>query len=346
MGALRFNLPAPVTGRLWAVDELKGVAIILIVLYHAGGVLVWNNLLHLDVGVDMFVILSGIGLGFGAHYAGAASFLTRRFTRILPAYWVILTLCWICNTHFLGEHYSPANLWIHYLGIQGAVGGQYIFAINDSFWFITLIVGLYVLYCPSHALLDSPEQLLLLGAASSAFIAFLLRFSPGYEGLIGFIATRIPGFFIGLLLGRLLNAGRLEFRIGPILAVAVLLFVYLPSLFGVVYYSPLVALSLIAAYLFGIKRLMPIVVEKPAARTLKFLGDHSLEIFLIHQPLIREYNFYAYQHWFSNGTPSAGLLAVGIAGALAVTIALSVALHWLLQKIYFPLPTKLPLRPA
>ncbi len=346
MGAFRFNLPAPVTGRLRAVDELKGVAIILIVLYHAGGVMVWNNLLHLDVGVDLFVILSGIGLGFGAHYTGAASFLARRFTRILPAYWLILTLCWVCNTHFLGEHYSSTNLWIHYLGIQGAVGGQYIFAINDSFWFITLIVGLYVLYCPSHALQDSPEQLLLLGAASSALVAFLLRFSPGYEGLIGFIATRMPGFFIGLLLGRLLKTGRIEFRIGPVLAVAVLLLVYLPGLFGVVYYSPLVALSLMAAYLFGVKRLVPMAIEKPAARTLKFLGDHSLEIFLIHQPLIRDYNFYLYWRWFANASPSAGLRAVGIACALSVTVALSMALHWLLQKIYLPLPTRLPLRPA
>ena len=124
--------------------------------------MVWNNLLHLDVGVDLFVILSGIGLGFGAHYAGAASFLARRFIRILPAYWLILTLCLICNTHFLGEHYSSANLWIHYLGIQGAVGGNYIFAINDSFWFITLIVGLYVLYCPQPCPAGSrPNRLLL-----------------------------------------------------------------------------------------------------------------------------------------------------------------------------------------
>ena len=109
--------------------------------------------------------------------------------------------------------------------------------------------------------------------------------------------------------------------------------VYLPGIFGVVYYSPLVALSLIAAYLFGVKRLVPGAIEKPAARTLKFLGDHSLEIFLIHQPLIREYNFYLYRRWFANDAPSAGLLAVGIACGLAVAVALSMALHWLLQKI-------------
>ena len=58
---LKLELPAPVTGRLAVLDELKGLAIILVILYHAGGVLVWSNDFHGDVGVDIFVILSGIG---------------------------------------------------------------------------------------------------------------------------------------------------------------------------------------------------------------------------------------------------------------------------------------------
>ena len=87
---LTLQLPAPAQKRLPVLDELKGLAIILIVLYHAGGVLVWQNLLHGDVGVDMFVIISGIGLTLGGSYTNAQSFLLRRFSRILPAYWVAL----------------------------------------------------------------------------------------------------------------------------------------------------------------------------------------------------------------------------------------------------------------
>jgi peptidoglycan/LPS O-acetylase OafA/YrhL len=43
MAELKIELSGPVSGHLPVLDELKGLAIGLIVLYHAGGVLVWNN---------------------------------------------------------------------------------------------------------------------------------------------------------------------------------------------------------------------------------------------------------------------------------------------------------------
>jgi peptidoglycan/LPS O-acetylase OafA/YrhL len=338
MSVLRLELPPPARGRLEAVDELKGIAIILVVLYHAGGVLVWANDFHFDLGVDLFIILSGIGLGFGAHYAGAGAFLARRLVRILPAYWLVLTACWFGGVTFLNGRYSAANLWIHYLGLQGWLGDDYAFALNDSFWYVTLILTLYVLYCACRTLLDSPEQLLLAGAAISAFIAFIFTYSAGYTALMGHLALRVPGFFAGLLLGRLLKVGRIEFKLGPPLAFALLLLCYVPYTQGVLAYTPVVGLSLIGIYLFAAKRLALLSPGTPLARALRFLGDHSLEIFLIHQPLIREYNYYAYRRWFNNGAPGTWPLLAGILAGLAATLVLSLALHWLLQKIPLPFP--------
>ena len=45
-GVVELRLKSPYSGRLQILDELKGLAIILIVLYHAGGVLDWTNTLH------------------------------------------------------------------------------------------------------------------------------------------------------------------------------------------------------------------------------------------------------------------------------------------------------------
>jgi peptidoglycan/LPS O-acetylase OafA/YrhL len=342
MSAFRVSLRAPATGRLEGVDELKGVAIVLVVLYHAGGVLVWNNPFHFDLGVDLFVVLSGVGLGFGfgAHYASAGRFLARRLVRILPAYWLVLALCWAGSAYLLQVHYTAANLWIHFAGLQSWFGDETGFAINDSFWYLSLIIALYVFYCPCHALLRSPDRLLLAGGAISALLAWIFVLTPGDLELTGHLALRVPGFFLGLLLGRLLRTGNLEFPLGPVLVFGAGLLLYVPYLYGVVFYTPAAGLSLMGVYLFLVRRRGG---SGPAAwpqRALKFLGDRSLEIFLIHQPLIREYNYYAYRTWFHNGTPGTGLLLIGIAAGLALTLVLSAGLHRLLLRI--PLPFGAP----
>ena len=92
MPELKIELPSSIHGRLPVLDELKGLAILLVVLYHAGGVLVWQNLLHGDLGVDIFVILSGIGLTLSARTATepTVTFMRRRLVRIMPAYWIAL----------------------------------------------------------------------------------------------------------------------------------------------------------------------------------------------------------------------------------------------------------------
>ena len=59
----------------------------------------------------------------------------------------------------------------------------------------------------------------------------------------------------------------------------------------------------------------------------------SLEIFLIHQPLIRDYNLWAQRRLFPGSGPTSLALAVGVVVGLAVAIALSDRLHALLARL-------------
>lgn len=339
MSTLKLELPHPVSGRLEVFDELKGLAILLVVAYHFGGAIGWSNGLHGDLGVDIFVILSGAGLAFGSRYESARTFLVRRLTRIMPTYWIVLTLFCICNVHFLQLHYTPFNLLIHFLGVQGFFGDAYGMAINDSFWFITLILSLYLLFCLCHPLKDSPDRLLLAGIAISVAVA-LAFFDTGQSGMFAHLGLRLPGFFIGLLIGQMLKAGRVELRLGWPLALAALLLTYVPYTQGVIFYTPFVALALMAAYVFGWKAVDPSGLGTRVARPLRFLGDHSLEIFLIHQPLMRQYNLYLQGRWFNIPQPSVASLSLGMVIALAVTLYASVELHRLVRRL--PLGARLP----
>jgi peptidoglycan/LPS O-acetylase OafA/YrhL len=66
---------------------------------------------------------------------------------------------------------------------------------------------------------------------------------------------------------------------------------------------------------------------------LSFLGGLSLEIFLLHQPLIRDWNIYILQRFF----PSLGLAPTVLIFGMAVGLAVAIGLSVLLQRLLRPL---------
>jgi peptidoglycan/LPS O-acetylase OafA/YrhL len=314
---------------------LKGLAMILVVLYHAGGVLAWNNSLHGDLGVDIFVVVSGIGLAYGSRYEGAVAFLTRRLWRVFPTYWVALLLFWAGNVYLFHMSYAGFDLGIHVLGIQGWFGDVYGFAIDDSFWYVTMILTLYLTYCACHRLMDSPGWLFLAGSVISLSVA-LAYFYKGQGGMFSHLGLRLPGFFVGLLIGRLLKEGRLELKPAVPLVVGILILAYVPYVIGFIFANVVVGLALMAAYAFGWKRLVPSSIGGPTSRALTFFGTYSLEIFLLHQPLIRQYNLYVQARFLNDPAPSPGTVILGMAVALGVTLYASFELHRLIQRIPMP----------
>ena len=335
MAELKIELPAPVSGRLPVLDELKGLAIILVILYHAGGVLVWNNYLHGDIGVDMFVILSGLGLALGSRYTGARDFLVRRLGRIAPTYWIVLTVLLALNTHFLQKQYSWTDIGLHYLGMHAWFGDAYGVSINDSFWFITLILTLYLLYCAVQPWLGRADHLLLFGGTVSC-VGALGLFFWNQPSVFSHLGLRLPGFFLGILVGQAMKNAKLAIPLTWQSATALLLLTYVPYTQGVVFHPFVVAAMVMAFYALALRPRLPATAGNRLGAVLRFLGSHSLEIFLIHQPLMREYNYYLHGRWLNVPQPSAFSLIVGMVLALAVTLLLSVELRRLLQKLPFP----------
>jgi len=334
MAELRISLPTPVSGRLPVLDELKGVAILLVILYHGGGVLGWRNTLHFDLGVDIFVVLSGIGLALSSRYRGPGEFMARRLSRIMPAYWIVLTIYALGSISLLQRPTTATDLILHYLGVHAWFGDAHAVSINDSFWYITLILTLYGLFCLVRPLLEHPARLLLAGSVISVTIALGL-FYWNQPAAFGFLGLRIPGFFVGLLIGQLLKTGRLSLPVGAALGAALFVFVYVPYTQGIVFHPTVAGLALMGIYALTIRPALPPGAQGATGRVLKFLGDHSLEIFLIHQPLIRDYNVYLLGRWFNIIQPGRWTLLVGMVIGLAVTLVASVELRRMLQKVPF-----------
>jgi peptidoglycan/LPS O-acetylase OafA/YrhL len=331
--ALELSFPSVGKKRIESVDELKGLAMILVILYHAGGVLVWQNFLHGDIGVDLFVILSGVGLAMSTRMESAGEFLKRRLLRIYPAYWVVLTLFLILGYTFLELRHSAFDIAVHFLGIHAWFGDYFGFGIDDSFWFVTLIVNVYLIYAfVLRPIMERADLVVLWGALICTPVAYAY-FLTGQGGCFGHIAMRLPGFFFGVLLGRLLRDGRLSLPLSPAMAIGLPVLIYIPYTRGVTFYTELVALSLIVAYVYFWRATAPRAAARSTGRVLRFFGTYSLEIFLLHQPLMRDYNVYVLGRFFHEPNPTPASLVTGMVVGLALTLILSVELHRALNRI-------------
>ncbi len=99
--------PPPHHPRFPLLDGMRAIAVVCVVLVHCAvfsgtvsGSLGGRLLAHLNVGVTIFFLISGFLLyrpfiayrGGGAAAPGVDSYAKRRFLRIYPAYWLVLTI--------------------------------------------------------------------------------------------------------------------------------------------------------------------------------------------------------------------------------------------------------------
>jgi peptidoglycan/LPS O-acetylase OafA/YrhL len=316
----------PPGARIPEIDRLKGLALLLVVANHASGALNVTDWVHGEVGVDIFLILSGFTLALNSTGLSGGQFFQRRFLRIYPAYWIALALFVFGNGYFFNDHRRPADLWLHVVGLHGFGRPEFFSSINDSFWFISIIVLLYgVFFCLRRHLHD-----LALVAGVGALLTSgvcLAYLQAGNIGALIHLGVRLPDLFIGVILGQLASGRKVEFKVTALLAAGLLALAYLTVYRGVNFGDPVAGLAWIVVFLW-VDRL---IVKSPAGPSVSgfftFFGLYSYEIYLLHQPLIRDYNRLALANWWQVMQPTRGELAASMVAAFLLVIFLSVWLH-------------------
>jgi peptidoglycan/LPS O-acetylase OafA/YrhL len=311
--------------RLKSVDELKGFAMVLVLLYHIGGVMRWDNWLHGEVGVDIFLILSGFTLVLTSRDIPVKEYLKRRLLRIFPSYWVAIAFFVIMNDRFFGSNYSATSIVLHALGLHGFSSGIYFSDISDSFWFISMILAMYVVFLFVRGRLADLSWMMGFGmlltvAVCSAYIA-----ADHTGGLIQ-LAVRIPSFFFGLLAGQVWTSPSSTLRPSGMLIAGLVAITYLGWSKGIITFYLVAAVAMTAAFLFAARNLSRAPEGRLVLGVFSFIGVYSYEIYLFHQLLMRDYNYYVYRVWLGI-EPGSGELMLGIACALLLTLVLSVVLH-------------------
>lgn len=327
---LTFRLAAGVPSgvRLPQFDALKGLAMALVLEYHWHGATgaVNGDALKGEVGVDIFLIASGILLGINSQDLSAGEFLKRRFFRIFPSYWAALALFLYFNLRCFADHRPASDIWLHVVGLHGFARPGDFSAINDSFWFISVIVLLYAAFLGLRRRLGDLGLLIAVGGALTLGLSVYYQ-ATGNGGGAGHLAVRIPSVFLGLILGRVASGRPVEFSLGPTSAIGLALLAYLAVERWYVFEYPLLGLAWVVGFLSADRWLRRRHGGRVLLSAFSFLGVYSYEIYLLHQPLIRDYNKWTLAACWQILEPSHLQILASMAAALGVVMVASVLLH-------------------
>lgn len=250
-------------------------------------------------GVDMFLMISGMGMYFSMRRSkGALDFYRRRAVRILPAY-LIITVCWYL---FYKTEVGAGDAVLAILGVNYYRGT--LFGRPPYFdWFIPTLLVFYLLTPLYDRLFQKAQvkwKLTLLASVISPVLC-IIGYHTDRQVLYGTF-TRIPIFLIGYCIGWFLYEKKEEQKGSWMVHIALLtagmilgyyiqtrLNTYSTVMWGLNTYPAILvapSLSVILAVLFRFAEQRLRIVGEILLMPFYVCGRYSLEIYLIHQRLL------------------------------------------------------------
>ena len=185
--------------------ELMGAAMLFIILFHVAlprenaffGLRRMGN-----VGVDMFLFLSGIGLWFSwMKNPSAKHFFIRRYLRIYPAWLIIACLYYI--PQFRG---GDLEAWINLIG-EITINWNFWRYDELTFWYIPATMMLY-LFAPAYMELIKRHPIYKWLPVVMIMWCILVQYVTPIHQAVGHLEifwSRVPIFFIGINMGEMVR---------------------------------------------------------------------------------------------------------------------------------------------
>ncbi len=321
-------------------NALFGIAILWIMLFHGyifgsylGG---WgkdnpiNAFIRFgNVGVDIFLLLSGMGLYFSfAKRQDVYPFLKRRLSRVLPSVLIISGAFWL----------------IFYVIRSGDIAGflqritllRFWLRGDTNIWYVSFILVAYFIYpYLYHYLFDKGKALVRCGVAIAGIIVLnmiVMYVYPSFYNNVEIALTRFPVFIFGCYFGKLVyEKKRISIWWALPLVGGALAFWFLDAR-GVIggpisrYLMGVAGVCFALTFALLLELLGKSVIAKALSKFFDFFGWMSLELYLAHLALRALYIEYIAGS-VENGRLSQYLLVI-----LAASI-ISAAVRLLLDKI-------------
>ena len=304
--------------------ELMGIAMIFIFLFHIA--LPRSNMFFGlrrigNIGVDMFLFLSGVGLWFSwMKHPSLKHFFKRRYLRVYPAWFIISCLYYI--PHF---HGGGVRAWVDLIG---DITINWDFWLHDElkFWYIPAMMMLYLFAPPYMQLIRRHPVYRWLPVVMILWCILVQYVSPIHNavGHIEIFWSRVPIFFIGINMGEAVRRkdkmdGASIWMILIVFAMTLSASIFLEQeLHGhfPIYVERMLYIPLTITTILLLNRVFR-RTPKWFNTIFKFVGALSLECYLIHIHFVLDYMPKTWGYWTS----------------FLVCLLITMPLAWLLSKI-------------
>ncbi len=304
--------------------ELMGIAMIFIFLFHVAlprSDMFFGLRRVGNIGVDMFLFLSGVGLWFSwMKHPSLKLFFKRRYLRVYPAWFIISCLYYI--PHF---HGGGVRAWVDLIG---DITINWDFWLHDElkFWYIPAMMMLYLFAPPYMQLIRRHPVYRWLPVVMILWCILVQYVSPIHNavGHIEIFWSRVPIFFIGINMGEAVRRkdkmdGASIWMILIVFAMTLSASIFLEQeLHGhfPIYVERMLYIPLTITTILLLNRVFR-RTPKWFNTIFKFVGALSLECYLIHIHFVLDYIPKTCGYWTT----------------FLVCVVITMPLAWLLSKI-------------
>ena len=318
---------------------IYGLAAIWIVFYHVHtkyklGIPVISPIINMGkMGVDVFLLLSAVGLSYSIEKNDTKTFYKNRLKRTFVTY-LLIAGPFIVWKYFISQSITPMTvpnfaLELSTLSYFWTKEGTY------PFWYVPCILFFYALY-PVLYRLYKKNKLYIAGLIVLSIITeiLLVLINSPIITVTERTFSRIPIFLVGILLSDCVKREKkitTPWVIASFVILAVTMVIYpVTNLYRihtvlVRYCYGIMAIALIIFGAFIIELIKKFKATDVFIKTFSFFGAISLEIYIVHVAIIRvltHYNLHHLTHW-----------SIYYAGILVAAIILAFGFSKLSNKI-------------